>query len=59
MLKFLVSIVASAVIMTTASATAIDTQKTAKEALEVIKVNIKSGISESDTIYRRCPPFCF
>ena len=59
MIKFLVSIVASAVIMTTTSATAIDTQKTVKEAPEVTKVNIKSGTSESDIIYRNCPPFCF
>ena len=59
MMKFLVSIIASAVIMTTASATAIDTQKTVKEVPQAIKVNTESGTSEFDTIYRRCPPFCF
>ena len=60
MMKFLVSIIASAAIMTavTATATAIDTQKAVKEAPEVIKVNTKSGTSESETIYRSCPPFC-
>ena len=60
MMKFLVSIVASAVIMTAASstATAIGTQKTVKEAPEAIKVNTESGSSESETMVRFCPPFC-
>ena len=60
MMKFLVSIVASAVIMTAASstATAIGTQKAVKEAPEAIKVNTESGSSESETMVRFCPPFC-
>lgn len=61
-MKFLVSIIAiaSTVIMTTASATTIDTQKTVKQAPEVITFTTKSGISEFDTIYnhRKCPPLC-
>jgi len=57
-MKILVSIIASAFIMTTASATAtaFDTQKTVKEVPEAIKVN--TGIGESEIIARICPPFC-
>ena len=60
MMKFLISIIASAAIMTavTATATSIDTQKTVKEAPEVIKVNTKSETSETETVYNNCPPFC-
>ena len=58
MMKFLVSIIAAAAIMTavTATATAIDTQKSVKEAPEAIKVN--TGTSETETVSHSCPPFC-
>ena len=58
-MKFLVSIIASAAIMTavTATATAIDTQKTVKEAPEAIKVNIENEL-KTEIIARSCPPFC-
>lgn len=58
MMKFLVSIIASAAIMTavTATATAIDTQKTVNEVPEAIKVN--TGTGESMPMARNCPPFC-
>lgn len=61
-MKFLLSIVASAIFMITTSAiaTAIDTEKTVMEAPEAINVNIKSGTSgfETEIVARNCPPFC-
>ena len=59
-MKFLLSIFASAVIMTTTSAiaTAIDTEKAVVEAPEAITVNVESEISEPEIIYWFCPPFC-
>jgi len=62
MMKFIVSVIACAAIMTavTATASAIDTQKAVKEAPEAIKVNTKSGTNElnTETNARPCPPFC-